>query len=125
MKNYKFDDNDERNINFLICFSSLEGGFSFDENLIVEFTKLLYENEYSLILCFYIEENFIDKEKIKNKFECFKTLISRDIINGKIFLIKNFEAIKYLLNSMNFTKFDYRNFMKLREFMEVIDIDWD
>ena len=123
VQNYKFEGNEERNINFLIVFTSIEAEFFTSDSLLEEFTTMLYENEYSLIICFYYKEELFSQEEIKKKLEVYKKLISKYVINGKIYFIKNFKAVKFILNSMNFDKFDYLNLGKLNDFVEILDID--
>jgi len=120
---YKFDENHERNINYLIVFSRIEANFYNNVELLEEFTNMLYENEYSLILCFYYEEENFETETLKKKLSFFKTLISKYIVNGKIFYIKNFKAVKTILDSINYEKLDYLDSQKLNDFIDIIDID--
>lgn len=123
VENFSFIANEERNLNFLIAFASLDAGFSFNENLIEEFTRMLYIQEYSLVLCFYYDTERMMDEKVQLKLKCYKKLISKYVINGQIFFIKNFKAVKFVLNSINFDKFDYLNFLKLHDFIEILDLD--
>lgn len=123
MQNYKFEANEERNLNFLIVFTRIEADFFTSSSLLEEFTTMLYENEYSLILCFYYEEELFSLEQIKSKLLVFKKLISKYVINGKIFFVKNFKAVKFILDSMNFHKFDYLNLAKLNDFIEILDVE--
>lgn len=123
VQNYKFEENDERNINFLIVFTRIEANFFTSNDYLEEFTNLLYENEYSLIICFYYEKENYELEKTQARLKFFKGLISKHVINARIFFIKNFKAIKFILGSMNFDKFDYSDFFKLNDFIEILDMD--
>ena len=121
VQNYKFDENEERNLNFIIVFTRIEANFFTNNSLLEEFTTMLYENEYSLIICFYYEEELFSMEEIRDRLKVYKELVSKYVINGKIFFIKNFKAIKYILDSMNFDKFDYLNLSKFNDFIEILD----
>ncbi len=115
---------DKINTNILITFSNVEVGFSFEPNLLADLTKLLYNSECQIILCFYYDEEKYNNDKnYKEKLKCFKKLIWQNVISGKIFLVKSYHCIKFILDSMNFHQFNYLDYLKLNEFIDILDID--
>jgi hypothetical protein len=115
---------DKTEANVLISFSNVEVGFSFDLNSIEDLTKLLHNNDCHLILCFYYDEESFKRDlKYKEKLKCFKKLIWQNIISGKIFLVKSYNCIKFILESTNFNQFNYLDSLKLYEFIDIMNID--
>lgn len=114
-----------KNNNFLIVFTTIDSGFSFEQENVKSVTSSLYETQYTLILCILYKDKIFTDQKYKTKFECYKKFVEDDVINGHIFLVNSFIIMKYILNCVTPQKFKEFDTITMRTILESVDIAYN
>ena len=107
-----------KDCNYLILITNLNSKFSENHSNLIEMSKLAYDKKVNIIIILsYDNENFENEIELKKKVNIYKNFVKNRLIDGHIFIMKNFELLKYILNSIFSVKFNEFNYDIIKEYL--------
>lgn len=113
-----FEFNDfPKNNNFIFIFTTTRSSFDFSTKNLISTSTHLLDKQFSVILCLFVHDLEADK-KIINKYN---EWINNHILNGKMYIVRQFYQIKNALYSILPQPIRMFNFKKFKNFCKSIE----
>ena len=109
--------NKHKDCNYLILITNLNSKFTENKSNLIEMSKLAYDKKISLIIILNYDENLENEINIKEKVNIYKNYVKTRLIDGHLFIMKNYSLLNYILNSIFPTKFNESNFDIIKEYL--------
>lgn len=106
---------------YLIMFVNINSIFTDNKKNWEEIAKIVYEEKFTLIIIISTNNDEIS-EDINKKISNYKKCINNYVIDGHLFLMKNFEMLKIILNSIFPIRFSEFNTNIIYHFLESIKL---
>ena len=109
--------NKHKDCNYLILITNLYSKFTENKSNFIEMSKLAYDKKISLIIILNYDENLENEINLKEKINIYKNYVKTRLIDGHLFIMKNYSLLNYILNSIFPTKFNESNFDIIKEYL--------
>ena len=109
--------NKHKDCNYLILITNLYSKFTENKSNFIEMSKLAYDKKISLIIILNYDENLENEINLKEKINIYKNYVKTRLIDGHLFIMKNYSLLNYILNSIFPTKFNEYNFDIIKEYL--------
>ena len=106
---------------YLIMFVNVNSIFTDNKKNWEEIAKIVYEQKFTLIIIVSTNDD-INNEDFNRKINNYKKLVNSYIIDGHLFIMKNFEMLKIILNSVFPIRFSEFNTDIIYHFLESIKL---
>jgi hypothetical protein len=107
---------------YLVMFVSINSEFSNNEKNWEEISRIVYEHKYTLIIILCVNYDIDNNETFQKKLNNYKQCINNYIIDGYLFIMKNFTMMKVILNSIFPIRFSEFNTNIVYHFFESLQL---
>ena len=107
---------------YLVMFANINSEFSQNEKNWEEIARTVYERKFTLIVILCVNCNIENNEMFQKKLNNYKNCINNYVIDGYLFIMKNFTMMKVILNSIFPIRFSEFNTDIVYHFLESLQL---